>query len=947
MTNGEWLYSTEHRQPCLLIERQEFWGHESCRVWFPGANEVLTVQAGRLCRLGDNQPASKEWLVYAANAARIQQALSENILLAPIEAPVVPLPHQIMALSRAVSDDSVRYLLADEVGLGKTIEAGLILRELKLRGLIKRILVVAPKGLTAQWASEMRIHFGETFRIVLPEDLQTLRRMDGDRFSESGLHASSQTANQQSQIGNLWTMFPQVIVPMDSVKPVDKRKGWTKTELAEYNRQRFDDLICAGWDLVIVDEAHRLGGSTDQVARFKFGQALSQAVPYLLLLSATPHQGKTDAFRRVLSLLDEMAFHDEDSVNRATVQRYTIRTEKRHAIDADGKPLFRARSTSLMPVSWDSGCDDQRLLYEGVSAYVREGYNQAMKEKRNYIGFLMILMQRLVTSSTRAIRTALEKRLAALDKPDGQMSFLDLLDADEWSDLDGQSQLEALIQGRFQALRDERKEVRLLLDAARRVEQRGPDAKAEALLRLIYQIQQDEGEPDVKMLIFTEFVPTQEMLVEFLRERGFKTVMINGAMSIEERLHAQRGFARSARVMVSTDAGGEGLNLQFCHVVLNFDLPWNPMKIEQRIGRVDRIGQQHDVRAINFVLADTVEFRVREVLEDKLAVILTEFGVDKTGDVLDSADAARAFDELYATSITDPTAIEDRAEVLARELREHAQTHRAATGLLGESREIPPDEARRLRDHPMSHWVEQMTTAYVTSHGGSARLGQAGWRLVWPDGETMDSVVFSAAEATTKPASTQLTLESQRIRDIAELPHRHVDGAPIPSLRVDDMPAGVHGIWSLWRIQVVMGPWKRQRIMPLFHTPDGQALGPTARHVWEQVMADHIKVSEPSGHPSGVAVDIEALWQSAKENGRAAYDDLVRELQDRLQREQTRMAENFEARRRVIGRIGLPEVREHRLRALSEEERNWRQTVAQSRQITPELTLLIVVRVTN
>lgn len=942
MTNGEWLYCTEHRQPCLLVERQEVWGHVSCRVWFPGVNKVLTVPPEQLCRLGDNPAPSRDWLVYAANAARIQHALSENMLLAPIEAPVVPLPHQIMALSRAVADDGVRYLLADEVGLGKTVEAGLILREFKLRGLVRRTLVVAPKGLTAQWAGEMRVHFGETFRIVLPEDLQTLRRMVvEDRFQEE--RAAADTTGDD--FANVWRMFPQVIVPMDSVKPVDKRRGWTKNDLADYNRQRFDDLVSAGWDLVIVDEAHRLGGSTDQVARFRLGQGLSQASPYLLLLSATPHQGKTDAFRRVLSLLDDMAFPDDESVNRDTVRRYTIRTEKRHAIDADGKPLFRPRSTTLVPVSWDSGHEDQRLLYEGVSAYVREGYNQAMKEKRNYIGFLMILMQRLVTSSTRAIRTALERRLAVLDKPDGQMSFFDMLDPDEWSDLDGQTQLESLIHGRFQALRDERKEVKLLLDASRRVEQRGPDAKAEDLLRLIYQIQQEEADPDVKMLIFTEFVPTQEMLAEFLREWGFKTVKINGSMSIEERLHAQREFARSARVLISTDAGGEGLNLQFCHVILNFDLPWNPMKIEQRIGRVDRIGQAHDVRAINFVLADTVEFRVREVLEEKLAVILAEFGVDKTGDVLDSADAARAFDDLYAASITDPTAIEDKAESLAQEMREHARAQRESTALLGESREIPPDEARKLRDHPMSHWVEQMSTTYVAGHGGSASRTDDGWRLVWPDGEVMEHVVFSAADAAANPGATQLTLESSRIRGIAELSHRHVSGTPVPALRVADMPSGVLGTWSLWRIQVAMGSWKRRRIMPLFHTPDGKVLGPTAHHVWDQLMAGHFSTAEV---PAGTnAVDVEALWPSAMEIGRTSYDDLVRELRDRLKREQTKMAESFRARRRVVERIGLPEVREHRLRALAGEEREWQQTLEQSQQISPELTLLVVVRVLN
>ena len=183
---------------------------------------------------------------------------------------------------------------------------------------------------------------------------------------------------------------------MDSVKPMDKRRGWSQDQIAEYNSERFEDLIAAGWDLVIVDEAHRLGGSTDQVARFKLGQGLAEAAPYFLMLSATPHQGKTDAFHRLVSLIDPQVFPDVGSVTRERVQPYVIRTGKRQAIGADGKPLFKPRRTELAPIRWEERHKGQELLYEAVTEYVRQGYNQAMKKKRNYVGFLMILMQRLV-----------------------------------------------------------------------------------------------------------------------------------------------------------------------------------------------------------------------------------------------------------------------------------------------------------------------------------------------------------------------------------------------------------------------------------------------------------------------------------------------------------------------------------------------------------------------
>ena len=624
---GDWCFSADHNQLCQVIETQTLWGEATCRVWLPGANTVVRVLASRLRSLVETNTNVPEHVAYVAAAARIADSLTHDVLLAPIGSSVIPLPHQIRALSRAIPSDRGRYLLADEVGLGKTIEAGLILRDLKLRGLVRRILIVAPKGLVTQWVSEMQVHFGETFHLVLPEDMKTLKRFS----SGFGVETAQ---DSKGLLGNLWRIFSQVIVPMDSVKPMDKRKGWTAAQVEEYNRERFEDLITAGWDLVIVDEAHRLAGSTEQVARFRLGQGLAEAAPYLLLLSATPHQGKTDSFHRLVSLLDSREFTDPGSITRERVQRYVIRTEKRRAIDAEGNPLFKPRRTQLAPVAWEARHHQQRVLYEAVTEYVRTGYNQARREKRNYIGFLMLLMQRLVVSSTRAIRTTLERRLEILEQPEEQLTLFPLDSEEEWADLEGQEQIDIFLKTRLKALRNEREEVRLLLDVAARCEECGPDAKAEALLDWIYRLQVEEEDPELKVLIFTEFVPTQEMLREFLTDRGFSVVCLNGSMDMEERRRAQELFAKDCRILISTDAGGEGLNLQFCHVVINYDIPWNPMRLEQRIGRVDRIGQSHVVRAVNLVLEGSVEHRVLDVLEQKLAVIYEELGIDKTGDVL-------------------------------------------------------------------------------------------------------------------------------------------------------------------------------------------------------------------------------------------------------------------------------------------------------------------------
>jgi len=487
---GEWCWHARHAAACRVVDRQDVWGETAYRVWLPSKDAVVRARATELAPLNSVQP-TVEQILHTAAAAKLLDALEDNLLLAPIQSRVVPLPHQLYALNRAMSRDRIRYLLADEVGLGKTIEAGLILRELKLRGMAKRILVVAPKGLVRQWQAEMRLHFGETLQFVEPSALSAFRQW-------------------RSEEENLWRLHDQVICSLDSVKPMEGRRGWSAEQLSTYNRERFEDLVSASWDLVIIDEAHRMGGSTDQVARYKLGAALAEAAPYLLLLSATPHQGKTDQFHRLMQLVDRDSFPDESSINRDRVAPFVIRTEKRAAIDAEGKPLFKPRLTRLHAVAWTDRHAAQRQLYEAVTDYVRHGYNQAMAAKQRHIGFLMILMQRLVTSSTAAIRTTLEKRQALLDQPQLQASLFDGTDVDEWAEMDGQTQVDIAVQAR--GWETEKAEVDTLLNLARATEGQGTDAKAEALLELIYKLQQEENDTTLKALVFTEFVATQAML---------------------------------------------------------------------------------------------------------------------------------------------------------------------------------------------------------------------------------------------------------------------------------------------------------------------------------------------------------------------------------------------------------------------------------------------------
>lgn len=951
-----WQYSTVHNSACKVIEEQTLWGQTVCRVWLPNQDAVVRVPRSALRPLSaDLQPEIEAGrIAYVAAAAKVAEVLEGStsatdghVLLAPMESNVIPLPHQIHALSRAISGDRVRYLLADEVGLGKTIEAGLVMRELKLRGLVRRILVVSPKGIATQWVAEMQTHFNEQFQLVLGDDISTLQRL----------------APGADQRKSAWSMFDQVIVSLDSVKPMDKRRGWTAERVAEYNRSRFEDLITAGWDLVVVDEAHRLGGSTDQVARYKLGKGLAEAAPYVLLLSATPHQGKTDAFHRLMSLLDDDAFPDMDSVSRERVAPYVIRTEKRKAIDADGKPLFKPRRTQMAPVAWESRHHLQQLLYEAVTDYVREGYNQALREKKRHIGFLMILMQRLVVSSTRAIRTTLERRLAALKEGEQQASLrlAELENGaegsenfDELYDMDGQELLDELLKSHVSALQSEGSHVETLLDAAVRCEQAGPDAKAEALIEWVYELQAEENEPDLKVLIFTEFVPTQQMLKEFLEARGISVVTLNGSMDMEERKQAQDAFRKSHRVLVSTDAGGEGLNLQFAHVIINYDIPWNPMRLEQRIGRVDRIGQPKTVRAINFVFEDSVEFRVREVLEQKLSVIFDEFGIDKTGDVLDSAQAGELFEDVFASAILNPDGIESSIDHTVARLRDEIQQVREASAIYGISEEPDVQAAERLRSHPLPHWVERMTVGYLNSHGGAASRKRSWWDLNWPDGQEHRKAVFNAREADRLTDATLLNLENSRVRGLALNLPQIAAGQPLPCVSVSGLPASISGLWGLFEIRLQAGmhqktqllriPMVRRGYVSVFLSEEGKLFLPSARHIWDALQTAEAKVQATLGQDESIIAH-ERLQETAEQAGQELFDALQQAHIASVAREEERGIVSFASRRKAIERVGLPEVRQFRLSHCDADESEWRHELQSARQIVPEIRPLLMLRI--
>ncbi len=910
-TPGTWLWHVPTGQPARVLSIEEAWGHEAVTVWLVRTGTVSMVP---LAELGDVAPTdSLDGFIHRIASARVQEALNQDVLLAPLRSIVTPLPHQLYALERAMEERRVRLLFADEVGLGKTIEAGLVIRELKLRRVAQRILVVAPKGLTPQWQAEMRLHFGETFHVADPATLG------------SGDHGRD----------NPWMAHDQIICPLDSVKPIARRRGWSHERLAAYNQQRFEDLVTAGWDLVVVDEAHRMGGATDQVARYRLGAALADAVPNLLLLSATPHSGKTEQFLRLMRLLDGEAFLDEASLTADRVRPFVVRTEKRLAIDNEGAPLFRPRQTRLETVEWLPRHTPHRELYEAVSDYVRHGYNQALKSKQRHIGFLMVLMQRLVTSSTAAIAATLTRRLATLAEPDRQLTFVTDLDDEDLSDLNAQERLDAVID--WPGWQSEKAEVEMLLELALRA--RGTaDPKLDALLTIMRQIEVEEDNPELKVLIFTEFVPTQEMLAAALRDRGVTVATLNGQMVLDDRVRAQEEFRNRARVLISTDAGGEGLNLQFAHVIVNYDMPWNPMRIEQRIGRVDRIGQPKTVRAFNLQLADTVEARVRDVLEQKLAAIAEELGVDKAADVLDSSETEGEFDAVYLSALA--------GDELTRSIDDTLEKLRAKIAGEKRNREMlagnGPSESKAARDarqHPIHHWIERAVVAGVRDRGGEIERHGTRVDVRWPSKAQAGGLPDgSIPDQESNDEALVLSLQNERVKALIDDVHPATTNLASLKLKVFGLPSSVAGTWALWRIGAVSSGRGRYRFAATFRQGD-RTFGPAGLRIWDELLSREDAELVASDKP----VDIDR--EGAQTVLRPLYEQMLEEQEKETAAARERAMVSYEARQRAIGRIGLETVRLHRRRKLEEAHARRLAEIASGAKTLPVLELVAAAQV--
>lgn len=884
---GEFVFDTVTNAKVQVLEKIEMWGYVSYKVFNSATGKVHKVTEAQLAPVStDVMKYDENYLRYVMLLAKIKNETAGGFL-ASLASGVIPLPHQLHVLDRVMESNNIRYILADEVGLGKTIEAGMVIKELKARGLIQRVLVVCPTGLVTQWASEMEEKFHEKFHVILPSDFDTIKRI--------------------TDTDDVYGQFDKVISPMDSIKPIEHRAGWDQEKIEKYNQDRIYSIINSGWDLIIIDEAHRVAGSSSEVARYKLGYLLSQASPYLLLLSATPHNGSTDAFLRLVRLLDEMAFPNAKSIVKEQVAPFVIRTEKREAIDDNGNKLFKKRITHLEVLNWDERHSLQRELYERVSEYVAKNYNKALRNRKKNmcIIFLMIIMQRMLTSSVAAVRNSLERRLFALRNQETRLTYFT---EEDLADMDIEEGLEEAITALSLDIKNEILDLEDIIALAKRAQNQYPDVKVEKLQdtldKIFYQ------NKDQKVIIFTEFVATQQYLAELLRKQGHSVTILNGSMNMDERNAALKEFREETSIFISTDAGGEGLNLQFSSIIINYDLPWNPMKIEQRCGRVDRIGQNQDVHIYNFIIEDTIENRVREKLENKLAVILAEMGVDKFSDVLDSESAEWDFTKAYMGSIGKKNPDEVSMYAIESEMKSQLANANKYKGLIKEEKDLTQLVGKES-NFDVEQALKQMLTYYDRWHG--------------KDSSIVDRLSIND-EAITEH------LKADLVQDQTE---------SIMCIKLEDMPHEA-GYFMLWELSISDDD-EGEQIIPIFVNKDYVMRPVTGKRLMEAFLKPSSKINVTMNEALPMEV-YERLQQLSMES---TYDTFVNMREKQLKKNQESYDKYMYAlklRMEAAEHIGIDNIRKARLAKMAAEKAAIEKKHKLGKQIFPEFRLVLMAK---
>ena len=844
---------------------------------------------------GGTERSHKAWLSYEAHALPVMESAS-----ALTSAKIDLLPHQVVLTHRIATASPRRYLIADEVGLGKTIETALILRELASRGELNRALMVVPAGLVNNWHRELNEVFNLNFEV----------------FGSEGDITDRKT--------NAFAKHDRLIASIDTLKRPARIKKL---------------LDAPRWDLVVFDEAHHLtairtGGKVKKTENYKLAEALKDHSRDLLLLSATPHQGNHFQFWMLAQLLNPTLYSSPDEMleHRHRLNTVMFRRTKADACQTDGSPLFARRWVHTESFLMNH---EERAFYEKLREYLEDGFDLARRQgnQGRALGFLMAIFQKIAASSFAAVRRTLKRRLLMLTLHEAHLRDKEL-------DIDGRERLtneaRAMIHEQYELSHDimGRSEVdRILADLKYRLIKKLDDealemasdsygneysmAQAEEaasavvelhlpeerlriddLLRIFPHQRETKAQklldglgflwrqnPQEKIVIFATYLGTVDLIAREIEQAypGQGVAVLRGG-DHGAKLAAERKFRLKdgPRVLVCTAAGREGLNLQFARILFNFDLPWNPMDVEQRIGRIHRYGQNHTAQVYNLVLSDTIEGRIYLMLDEKLAEIARTVGkVDDQGNVAEDLRAQILgqlserlnYDRLYQEALSDPELKRTHVELEAA-LSNSQEARQVVFDLFQDLEGFSLDDYKPFSDvsSSLDRLVRFLSAAIANRLQRLVKISDDTYNLEMSDGTPRAKFTLNRDTATSNENIELLGIDHPLIQE--ELGRWR-------SLPPEDIGLAVSGdvdspvLLTFWMVETSTSNGERQIIIqPIAVKQDGTRIPTIERHA-EQYLhapANSVKLSYEQRHELFKQIVEPTLQRELKHKGAATGD---------------------------------------------------------------------------
>lgn len=802
----------------------------------------------------------REWSVQLDLAHRFDRFVSLE------GARIDVVPHQVEAAHEVLTSHDQRHLLADEVGLGKTIEAGIIIEELIARGQDDGVLIVTPASLTLQWQEEMAEKFDRDYVIYDRGYIDKLKHIDG----------------------SVWDHDDFIITSIDFAKRDDV----------------IEELRASSWDIAVFDEAHHLTarrgseGSRETTDRFDASEVVAERTDSLLFLTGTPHKGKHDQFYFMVSLLEPYRFEDEHDISPSQLDDLMIRRLKSnpHLVHPDGSPMFPEKNIETLPVQFT---EQERELYEDVTDYIRNQYRLGEEQEATATGFSMVIYQKRLVSSIRAIRKSLEKRKRDLETGGQGLSTLSrkLLDRyrsrPETLTDEQRQQVEREIQESSvsQSPEDVTTEIETLEGLIQRTREIDIDSKAAKLRDFVDGILAED--PDEKVLIFTEYTDT----LRYLKNDVFDdhdVATIHGEQGQPTRREQRKKFRDEVNIMVANDAAREGINLQFAHIMVNYDLPWNPIRIDQRMGRLHRYGQDQTVNVYNLFVKDTRESRILEHLVTRIDRIEDDLGMssDVLGIVLDDDDVdlrerimqAVAQDEQSEEVVADlDEIIEERKEAMKTIQDDFLISDQFGESELEEVQEVIEESKE---EHIGQSEIERLVRLFTKEFGGSMKVKSdrsegTVYTVEVPDvleiradlQSSYSPVTFSQELAKEDDYIDFLSLNHQLIQAMIDysLDKDCVDGSTTVMRATDD--ADIPGLLLNYRIgyQSADGSDEAEEFIQYYATgPEQITEEPPSTEVVDAESIESV-IDE-----AGVLEDAEAIVEAAGEQAQRRLDDLIK-----------------------------------------------------------------------